>query len=387
MMDTLPVSQILKKAADKSGFIRTRYEERKMPTIVSNVTVVLLFGDIRHNFIASSLLLRRFKEENKASRYLILCSWPGQEALFPYVDEYWELNSAILKDANHLRSIYNESVGFSSRHEVVLGAHRMLNTFFEEVLDGSVLDEYWNGGFTNEFKDRYKHIGRYLPSIPSPSVLGNEFNRRISHQQGNKVFIYPSMYLQEWKNGRLRPHLVSKDFWVALVTRLLKEHYFPIIWQNVFTYDLSPDFLENCLYLTNLSASEAMSGMRTAGCVLDVFSGISRLAIAARCPYVVFEERVTLNALKDYEIDDLCGNGIPKEYYYVFTGICDETSKNAWNPSLFDGMILKLNSIMSDLNRDEWPSPLESYEVVPYDRVRRLHSKKLGTKFIKVPKY
>jgi hypothetical protein len=386
-METLPVSQVLKKAADKAGFVRVRYEENKIPTIVSNVVPLLLFGDIRHSFTAASLLLKRFREENKGSKYFVLCSWPGQEALFPYVDEYWELNPAILSDVNHLRSIYNMADGFNNRHDVVLGCQRVLNTFFEDVLDGHVLETYWRNGLTLEFKERYQNIKRVLPSVPSSNLLGAEFNRRVSQQQGNKVFIYPTMYFQYWKHGKLTPGISSKEFWVALVERLLKEGYLPVIYHNYYTHDLSPNFLEKCLYLSNIDVSGVLAAMRATGCVLDVFSGISRLAIAARCPYLLLEERMVSNILKDYEIDDLCGGGIPKEYFYVFPAICEEINKPLWNQSLFDGIVVKLNSLMFDFNRDNWPSPLESYEIVPYDRVRRIKRKKFGTKFIKIPKY
>jgi hypothetical protein len=181
--------------------------------------------------------------------------------------------------------------------------------------------------------------------------------------------------------------MVIKDFWVSLIERLLKEQFLPVIYNNYYTHDVSPHFLEKCLYLSNLDVSGVMSAMRSTGCVLDVFTGISRLAIGARCPFVVMRERIAVNTLKDYEIDDLCGEGTPKEYVYIFPSISDEINKPLWNQSLFDGMIAKLNTIMMDFNRDNWPSPLESYEIMTYDRVRRIKNKKLGTKFIKVPRF
>ena len=168
---------------------------------------------------------------------------------------------------------------------------------------------------------------------------------------------------------------------------VLEEGFLPVIYHDFYTHDLSPDFLEKCVYLSNLDVSRVLSAMRATGCVLDIFSGISRLAIAARCPFVVLQERAVVNALKDYEIDDLCGEGIPKEYFYVFPSVCDDVNKHLWKQSLLDGIMVKLNSLAIDFNRDNWPSSVESYKVVPYDRVRRMKRKKLGTRFIKVPKY
>ncbi len=384
-MEGLPVSQILKRAAEKAGFSRTRYEENKVPTTISNIVVFVLFSDVRNSFNVSSLLLKRFREENKGSKYFILCSWPGNEALFPYVDEYWELNTEILKDTNHLRSIYNAADCFRNRHDVIIGSQRVLNTFFEEVLDGSVLESYWHNGFTSEFKGRYKNIKRFLPSISSSNVMGPGFNSKIS-MHDKKIFLYPAMYLQYWKNGKYQPQLISKKFWEALIGRFLDEGFLPVIYHNFYTHDVSPEFLDKCLYLNNLGLFEVLSAMRSTGCVLDVFTGISRLAIAARCPFVSLQERVAFNLIKDYEIDDLCGSGVPKEYLYIFPSICEEINKSLWNSNLLNAIISRVDALMADLNRDNWPSTLESYEIVPYETVRRLNRKKLGTKFIKIPK-
>ncbi len=108
-MNQLPVPQILKNAADKTGFRRVRYSEKKIPTSISNVTVFLFLGDIRSSFILSSLLLRRFREESKGSRYFILCSWPGHEALYPYVDEYWEISEDLLEIIEKVEAIYQSN--------------------------------------------------------------------------------------------------------------------------------------------------------------------------------------------------------------------------------------------------------------------------------------
>lgn len=385
-LDAIPVTQNLKRAADKAGFIRARYSEKSVPTTISNVTILLFFGDIRSTFTLSSLLLRKFREEARGSKYFILASWPGNEGLFPYVDEYWDLNPEMLKDASHLRSIYNHASCFSNRHDVVLGCQRILNSFFEEVLDWSALEPFYNNGFTKEYQERFKNIKRFLPSIPSSNVLGNDFNRRML-APGNKIFIYPSMYVQSWKNGKLRSEEASKVFWINLIERVLKDGYLPVIYQNYNTFDVSPDFLEKCVYLSNLSVSSLMSAMRTVGCVLDVFSGISRLAIAARCPYISCQERMIYNNLKEYEIDDLCGNGLPREYLYLFPSILEESHKSSWNLAIFDSIMIRLMSLLGDSSRDNWPSPSESYEIVPYSRVREIKRKKLGTHFIKVPKY
>ena len=78
----IDVNSFVKRAAEKSSFNRVRFQESNMPTNISNITVMPFFGDIRSTFILSSMLLHRYKEEKKGSKYFILCSWPGFESYF-----------------------------------------------------------------------------------------------------------------------------------------------------------------------------------------------------------------------------------------------------------------------------------------------------------------
>jgi len=380
-MNQLAVPQIIKRAAEQCGFKRVRYSDKDIPTTISNITVLLFLGDIRSSFILSSLILKRFKEESRGSRYFILCSWPGNQGLFPYVDEYWEI-----ADETHLKTIYNQTSGFDNKSEVISGYTRKLNGFFEEVLNVDEVAEFYNNGFKQEFFDRYKHIKKFFPSIPSSVVLGTEFNRRLN-EQNKKVVIYPVTHVQDWENGRIVNRWVSDVFWEKLVDRLLEESFTPVVYQNFYTYDLSSKFVDKCIYLTGTDTLHILAGMRATGCVLDLFSGISRLAIAARCPYVLCEDRSMYNQIKEYETDILCAQDIPKEIFYVFSSICHETNKSHWNSSLFDGILNKLISLTRDANRDEWPSPSEVNELVKYENAKKIKNKKMGTRFIKVPKY
>lgn len=381
MIEQLPVNQILKKAAEKSGFNRTKYIEKNVPTNVENVSVFIFFGDMRSTAILSSLLLRKFKEEAKGSKYFIVCSWPGQEGLFPWVDEYWSI-----KDEGACRSLYNKSNGFHNKSDLFIGFQRVLNSFFVEVLDFTSLEPFYENGFKKEFFDRFKNIKRYFPSVPSSVILGNEFNRKLS-SFNRKVFIEPTMYIQGWTEYGLQSMFISKDFWVEFIGRLLKEGIMPVIWHNFNTYDVSGDFVEKCVYLAESDALNVLSAMRSTGCVLDIFSGLSKYSILARCPYLACCDRVTYNCLKDYEFDDLCGFELPKYNLWSFPSICEENNRSHWNSSLFDVIILKLTSLLNNLEKEVLPSPTEQYDVVAYSRVREIKSKKLATHFIKIPKY
>jgi hypothetical protein len=127
-----------------------------------------------------------------------------------------------------------------------------------------------------------------------------------------------------------------------------------------------------------------MSVMRSCGCALDVFDGTSRLALAARCPYLCFDERQRFNSVKEYELNDLCGSPVHREYIFSFAALVEKGNQSVWKTNIFDHMVVKLRRILSETDRDSWPSPLETNEIVPYDAVRKRKLKRMGSRFIKV---
>ena len=124
--------------------------------------------------------------------------------------------------------------------------------------------------------------------------------------------------------------------------------------------------------------------MRACGCVLDIFDGSSRLALAARCPFLCFDERQRFNAVKEYEINDLCGRGLPRQYIFSFAALVEKGDPNVWRTNVFDHLVLRLKEMTAGLDRDSWPAPVESNDIVPYDAVRKRKLKKFGTRFIRV---
>src|SRR5690606_17663949 len=120
----------------------------------------------------------RYREEVKGSKYFILCSWPGYEDIFPYVDEYWSVSNL---------DFYNNAEGFCNRSDIAVRIQRNLNYFFEDVAADDVFSQFYQNGLTKGFFDRFKHIRRFLPSVASASMLGNDFSRDLTRLQGNKV--------------------------------------------------------------------------------------------------------------------------------------------------------------------------------------------------------
>lgn len=374
----IDVSATIKRASEKAGFNRTKYNEENIPTSISNVIAMPFFGDLRSTFTLSSLLLHRIKTQLHGSKYFIFCSWPGNEALFPYVDEYWAI-----KDEAVLKNLYHSSKGFTNDSNTAVTFQRNLNHFFEDVIDSDAIRPFYERGFKQDFFNTFRHIKRFLPSVPSSAILGPEFSRALGNRKGFKVFVHPVLEIEWWRNGQYQWVKTPKEFWVTLVKRLVDEGFCPIVYRNFFTHDISGDFVDSCLYVSEKDIGKVMAVMRASDCVLDVFSGISRLAMAARCPYVVCDERLRSNALKDYEIEDLCAKNIPKEFIYAFSTIIDYKDAVTWNLNLFDLVVKKLGEIITDVDRNKLPATSESYEIIPYANVREVSIKKVCSKIIR----
>lgn len=372
------VFDFLRRASDRNGFRRESYEEKKIPTDLANICVFPFFGDMRSLFILSSLLLHRYKEQHKASKYLIVCSWPGYQSLFSYADEYWSP-----MDTGQLKRFYEMSDGFRNKSDVSTIYTRNLNEFFRDVADTNILKFYYESGCKRELLDKSSKY--FLPFVPSSSILGKEFVRQLANRAGFKVFISPSIYCKQWDNGRAKNVRAKKEFWTALVEKLLDNNYVPVIWQNELTYDVSPEFSDKCLFVNDPDISKILSTMRATGCVLDVFNNLSRLAIAARCPFLAVDERSRYNNLKEYEIDDICGANLPKQYIFTFSTIITDGLPQYWGNDILQNIVNRLDKFLPTLDRDNWPSTLETFESFDYeDSVREIERKKLGTRLLKV---
>lgn len=376
------VIDFLKRSSERNGFIRERFEEKKIPTDFTSLCIMPFFGDMRSMMIMSSFLLHRYRHEVKNSKYFIFASWPGYQGLFPYCDEYWAVS-----DEAHIKKFYEQSEGFDNKSEFAAIYKRNLNEFFRDVIDFKDFSNIYQNGFTNKFFEKFQTPKRFLPFVPSATALGKDFNRDLALKAGYKVFIHPSLYGKQWANGKAKNIKTKREFWTELVEFLLKNNILPVIWQNNLSYDISQDFVGRCIFIDEKDIVRVLSAMRTTGCVLDVFNNLSRLAILARCPYVCVDERSRYNNLKEYEIDDLCANKIPKDYIFTFSTIISDGNLQNWRQDIFPSITRKLDSFLTNMTRDDWPSTGESIEVVSYkDHVRKNERIKLGTRLFKITK-
>lgn len=365
------VTSFIKRAAQQTGFDRERYTEANVPEDFSKVAVVCFFGDYRAEAIFSSLLLHQYIKKHLAGKYVILCSWQGHAGLFPYVDEYWSLG-----DQMALSDLHSKAVKFENTHKSFNTITKNLRKFFD-VLTWDDMSEYYEDGLTTEFFDHFGEPVRFRPGVPSPKI---EFTKELHRRNAKAIFIHPRKLMRSW-NKREIDVAVEYDFWVKLTERLLKSGLVPVVYQNYSTYDISKDFGDKCLYVTDNNILSLMSQMRSTACVLDVFSGISRLAMLARCPFIAVDERSRYVLSKEYEINDLCINGaFPYRYILSFSTIL----KHGNYTEVIDHITNVVEGFGKNLDPTKLPTPSESSETVPYSLVRKHKEKKLGIRFIKV---
>lgn len=370
----------LKQAADKANLTRVRFAEKNIPTDLSQVVVLPFFGDSHATFVLSTLLLRRFREQSKGSKYFILVSWSGHEAYYPYVDEFWSPENITSPEFRKgAKGFCNDSVMF-------VNIMRNLNYFFEDVVDPKLFETFYHKGLKREFLEKYKDVVEVsFPAIASSiSSLGLQVGKQLLDVSGRSVFFSASKNIRNWLYGASEEVKIPADFWVHLAKKLIENNITPIVWLNDLSYDISKDVTDKCVYFQSEDISKVLTAMRTTGCVLDVFTGLSRMAITARSPFVVCDERDRYYEMKDYEIDDLCAIRIPREYMFSFSAIISRGNKEDWEPNLIMPLISKLKSFLPSLDRDSWPSLGETRDQISHNVVRKNKSIRFGTKFIQV---
>lgn len=373
MVELPNVSNFVARAAQECGFERERFVDSKLPSDFDKIVVILFLGDLRSISLMSMLLFNPFVSNVLKDKYVILCSYPGMGGLFPKADEYWSVSDALA-----IGSLMQNASGFGNVDKKYEALGIQLRRRFFTVLNHEDFASYYNNGLTSNFFDRFKKVERFFPSVPH--WRSGEFNMALSQKGGTGVFLYPTLQGKCWHRSKDFIVKFPKDFWIKLTQQLLDYHYVPVIYQNQSSFDMSPSFGEKCFYCSDRNFQSILAAMRSTGCVLDVFSGISRLAMIARCPFLVVDERQRYVKSKEYEINDLCVTGMyPYRYIFSFPTVVS----NGNYKEVIDQIVNGLQKFSPRLKTTLPPSS-ESIEEVPYDLVRQHKAKKLGIHFIKV---
>lgn len=370
------INEFLKRSSNQCGFERMGYIEKNMPTSFDDLLIIPFFGDIKSTLVMSSLLMNQYKIFK--NKYLILCSWNDHKALYPYVDEFWQL-----KDHSCLNKLALHAENFNNTSDVFAQINRSLITRFENVISSDELKSYYDFGFQKNYWDAFGVIKKFSIEIPSPSKIDKNFVYEINKREGKKIVLFPSLQIKSRNNKKTNLTSISKDFWIYLTNALIDSGITPVIYQNYQTYDLSKEFAEKCIYLVSKDIAEVLSCMRYVGCVLDVHNGISRYAIMARCPFICVDERLKFVDEKEYEIDDLFCLKIPKQYIFSFSSFVLSNDSYYWGDSIVNNIISKIHNFIPQIDSNSLESTNQSEVEISYDIVRERKMKRLGLNFIK----
>lgn len=369
--ELINIPSFLQRAAQQTGFDRERYVESNIPDEWSDIVILCFFGDFRSEAILSSLILHQYIKKYYKNKYFIVCSWQGHAGLFPYADEFWSLGDQLM-----LQDLHNNTDKFENTSLKYANIIKNLNKYFNLILEWDDLEQFYCNGLTKGYFDTFSDVVRFLPALPSPKI---DFNKELIRRNKRGIFLYPTKVIQKWNKSGFDVSIGS-EFWVKLIEGIINAGLTPVVYQNYSTHDVSSDFGDKCLYVTDNNVLSLMSIMRLTDCVVDVMSGISRLAMIARCPFLSVDERGRYVDSKEYEINDLCINGI-YQYKYVFSF---SSILNGGNyKEMADLILYNLKEFLVGLS-DKKISSSESYTIVPYDIVKEHKRKKFGIHFIKV---
>ncbi len=364
------VQDFLRRVIDRTHLTREKFVENNVPTNFASIRVVPFFGDERSEFVLATLLLHRLFKADK-SEYLILIGWPGHSGLFPYVDEYWSMDDDVA-----LADLVRGIDGFNNRQ--LSSYEKILLRYFDNVASMPELAHtYYNQGLTKDFFNEYRTIEYRLPAIPSVSV---SWAQRLGRYSGKLLALHPTKYVHAWSKGRQVRMLIEEEFWVALVGKLIDNAYMPVLLNTYAGYDLSPHFSTSCIYCSERNIMSSLSVMRASDCVLDIFNGLSRYALIARCPFYVCDERQRYFNTREYELDDLCGQSIEKNYMFSFASLLRGDVNQ-----ITQGVINRLESFLPTLDKDNQPSASELSESLTYEQVRQREMLRIGNRFFAPP--
>lgn len=368
-------NNVLKRAAEKIGTNRVKYIDNNVPTSISDIYFIPYFGDYRYTFILSSFILKQYKQ-NKHKKYFVLCSWPGYQNFFPYIDEFWNIS-----DSNNLKSLSLGVKEYDNESEIFNLILRRSNEWFENVVSyRNDLIKLYKDGFTKDFWESYKNPTIFYPSIQSETIIPESVRFQFSQRQGKKIFINPTTFMRSWQKIYNVNLQVPYEFWIFLCESLIKNGYVPVVCQNYLSYDLSKHLYDQCIFYQSDDFSNFLPLMRMSDCVLDIHSGISRLAISARVPFLCVDERSRYFYQKDSEIDMLCVEKDMSKYIFSYSSMITTGDKSNWGINIVDCIMNKLSDFLSKTTKLDGN---ETEKMLDYSKVILHKNKKCGISFIR----
>ena len=358
------VSEYIRRVIERSKLTRESFSDQAAPTSFAKIRLIPFFGDLRSEFVFSTLLLPRlFKND-----YVIVCSWPGHSGLYSGIGEYWSVDNeaALAELVRHTHRFENTK---ANQYE------RLLLRYFDNVTAvDTFISGYYHDGFQQKYLDEFDGVEYHLPALPSVNLTWQDAG---TAKHKSRIFLAPAKYITRWGQGQQVSMFTERSFWSELIDELLRRDYFPILMQNYGTYDMSTDFGADCAYITEQNILALLGVMRGCDCALDIFTGLSRLALAARTPYLVCDERQRYFATKDYILDDLCGVGIPKTHLFSFAPFVTTHSATR----IVSAIVNRVDDFIPTIDQSVLPPTIESEQILSYGKVRKREVQRIGARF------
>lgn len=355
------LAQYIKKEAHNLGYVREKFEEHNVPENPKDIVVIPFFGDLRSLVLFSMFISNKLK-----SKYVIICSWHGFKDLFPDVDEYWSIKAEGTVD-----KLVNNVDYFGNDSNFIASNNRNLSYKFENVITD--IELYYDNGFTQLFWDRFKTLELSMPQVDSISKLDDYTSKQLNKKN---LFISPFKKIGFWEDGKLKSLHVDKEFWIDLI-QLLRTKWEVIVWQNCFTHDVSPVLADSCFYLNDVEIDKVLIVMNRC-LTIDVFGGLSRLALLARSNFIAVDERIRFFTQKDDVIDKISGAELEKHYIFSDSKMILGRGVN-WRNAFIDPLLKKI-----ELAIDKKPNISLNRRSENVDlNFREENIKKFGIHFIK----
>jgi len=145
---------------------------------------------------------------------------------------------------------------------------------------------------------------------------------------------------------------------------------------------MSDEFASGCVYLTSEDLGVVLSAIHSIDCVLDLYSGISRLAMAARKPFISVDERKRYKISKDDIIDQLASVA-PNQYIFSFSVMILNSAEENWDGNIINNIVKKMEKHIPQWSGREWDTTVDKYIPVSYDKIKETNRNRLGIRFIK----
>ena len=257
----------------------------------------LYVGEFGHEVVMAVNSFPGWAQTVVESNYKIMVGYPGRVALYPYMDEYWEIPQKFMK-------LRHSSVMFAS-HNILL-VHELINLIITET--GTSKDRILTDCKELRYNFHFGLVGKdyvheLTPKYPSPNYKLIIQPTQKEMDKADKLIKVPKencvgLFLRKKDNFAHKNQ--SAAFWVNFIKYCLhknKDVHFVLLGEK-FT-SLEVECLDNVTQLLDFNnLTEQIAALQKCALSVHFWSGSVRVPMLARIPFVSFE---TLSFMQFFE--------------------------------------------------------------------------------------